>query len=78
MWLSVIPVPAGGYLADRFRRPLLYAAMMLGPAVAGRLAKSAGTAAVALDLGALTVLACAPLMWLFGRIVSVGHRRSQS
>ncbi|MCK1386875.1 MFS transporter [Bradyrhizobium sp. 21] len=142
MWLSVISVPAGGYLADRFKRPFLlaiaaslvvagllawltrsdavipililggliggvpagpimslaarvlvpetraigmgvfytlfYAAMMLGPAVAGRLAKSAGTAAVALDLGALTVLACPPLMWLFERIVSVRHRRAQS
>lgn len=142
MWLSVISVPAGGYLADRFKRPfvlatgaslavagllawlprsdavitilvligligghpagpimsltarvlvpetraigmgvfytLFYAAMMLGPAVAGRLAKSAGTAAVALDLGALTVLACPPLMWLFERIVSVRYRRAQS
>lgn len=142
MWLSVISVPAGGYLADRFKRPfilaiaaslvvaallawltrsdavitilvligligghpagpimslaarvlapetraigmgvfytLFYAAMMLGPAVAGRLAKSAGTAAAALDLGALTVLACPPLMWLFERIVSVRHRRTQS
>lgn len=142
MWLSVISVPAGGYLADRTKRPfvlaivaslvvagllawltrsdavitilvligligghpagpimsltarvlvpetraigmgvfytLFYAAMMLGPAVAGRLAKSAGTAAVALDLGALTVLACPPLMWLFERIVSVRHRRARS
>ncbi|WP_458159887.1 MFS transporter [Bradyrhizobium sp. 18BD] len=142
MWLSVISVPAGGYLADRFKRPfmlaiaasitvaallvwltrsdavitilvligligghpagpimslaarvlapetraigmgvfytLFYAAMMLGPAVAGRLAKSAGTAAVALDLGALTVLACPPLIWLFERIVSVRNRRVQS
>jgi MFS family permease len=142
MWLSVISVPAGGYLADRFKRPfvlaivaslvvagllawltrsdavitilvliglfgglpagpimsltarvlaletraigmgvfytLFYAAMMLGPAIAGRLAKSAGTAAVALDLGALTVLACPPLMWLFERIVSVRHRRARS
>ena len=142
MWLSVISVPAGGYLADRFKRPLtlataaslivaallawlprsdavitilvligligghpagpimslaarvlapetraigmgvfytlFYAAMMLGPAVAGRLAKSAGTAAVALDLGALTVLACPPLMWLFERIVAVRNRRAQS
>ncbi|MET4086417.1 MFS transporter [Bradyrhizobium sp. S3.5.5] len=139
MWLSVISVPAGGYLADRFKRPLtlataaslivagllawlprsdavitvlvligghpagpimslaarvlapetraigmgvfytlFYAAMMLGPAVAGRLAKSAGTAAVALDLGALTVLASPPLMWLFERIVSVRNRRAQS
>lgn len=142
MWLSVISVPAGGYLADRFKRPfilaiaaslvvaallawltrsdavitilvligligghpagpimslaarvlvpetraigmgvfytLFYAAMMLGPAVAGRLAKSAGTAAAALDLGALTVLACPPLMWLFERIVSVRHGRTRS
>ncbi|OSJ36712.1 arabinose ABC transporter permease [Bradyrhizobium japonicum] len=142
MWLSVISVPAGGYLADRFKRPLtlataaslivagllawlprsdavitvlvligligghpagpimslaarvlapetraigmgvfytlFYAAMMLGLAVAGRLAKSAGTAAGALDLGALTVLACPPLMWLFERIVSVRNRRAQS
>ena len=57
---------------------LFYAAMMLGPAVAGRLAKSAGTAAVALDLGALTVLACPPLMWLFERIVAVRHRSAKS
>ena len=140
--LSVISVPAGGFLADRGKRPLVltiaaclavaallawlprsdsvttilaligligglpagpimslaarvlapetraigmgvfytlfYAAMMLGPAIAGRLAKSAGTAAVALDLGALTVLACPPLMWLFERIVSVRNRRAQS
>lgn len=142
MWLSVISVPAGGYLTDRFKHPLVlvivaslavagllawltrseavvtilvliglvggfpagpimslatrvlspatraigmgvfytlfYAAMMLGPAVAGRLAKSAGSAAVALELGALTILACPPLMWLFERIVSVRHRRAQS
>ena len=142
MWLSVISVPAGGYLADRTGRPLtlaivasllvalllawlprsdavitilvligligghpagpimsltarvlapetraigmgvfytlFYAAMMLGPAVAGRLAKSAGSAAVALDLGALTVLACPPLMWVFERIVSVRNRRAKS
>ncbi|MBR0993213.1 MFS transporter [Bradyrhizobium japonicum] len=141
MWLSVISVPAGGFLADRGKPlvmaiaaglvvaallawltrsdsviailvliglmgglpagpimslaarvlapqtraigmgvfyTLFYAAMMLGPAIAGRLAKSAGTAAVALDLGALAVLACPPLMWLFERIVSVRYRRVRS
>ncbi|KJC53402.1 arabinose ABC transporter permease [Bradyrhizobium sp. LTSP849] len=142
LWLSVISVPAGGFIADRTGRPmtlavtaclvvavllawlprsdaviaiivliglisghpagpivslparvlapetraigmgvfytLFYAAMMLGPAVAGRLAKSAGTAGVALDLGALAVLACPPLMWLFERIVSVRDRRAKS
>ncbi|MFB6450678.1 MFS transporter [Bradyrhizobium tunisiense] len=138
MWLSVISVPTGGYLADRGKPfvltiaaslvvaallawlsrsdaviiililigiigglpagpmmslaarvlapetralgmgvfyTLFYAAMMLGPALAGRLAKSAGTAAVAFDLGALTVLACPPLMLLFERIVSLRYRR---
>ncbi|MBR1172619.1 MFS transporter [Bradyrhizobium sp. KB893862 SZCCT0404] len=141
MWLSVISVPSGGYLADRggpfvltiaaslavaallawltrsdavltilvliglvggfpagpimslaarvlapetraigmgVFYTLFYAAMMLGPAIAGRLAKSAGTAAAALDLGALAVLACPALMWLFERIVSVRDRRAQS
>jgi len=142
MWLSVISVPSGGFLADRTKHPfvaaiaaslvvagllawltrsdaviailvlvgligglpagpimslaarvlapqtraigmgvfytLFYAAMMLGPVVAGRLAKSAGTAAVALDLGALAVLACPPLMWLFERIISLRDRRAQS
>ncbi|MFT4120122.1 MFS transporter [Bradyrhizobium sp.] len=141
MWLSVISVPAGGYLADRTKRPLtlavvtslavalllvwlprsdavitilvligligghpagpivslparvlapetraigmgafytiFYGAMMLGPAVAGRLAKSAGSAAAALDVGALAVLACLPLMWLFERIVSVRNHRDK-
>ncbi|WP_245315367.1 MFS transporter [Bradyrhizobium neotropicale] len=138
MWLSVLSVPTGGYLADRFKRPLtlaivaslivalllaslprsdaviailvliglasgfpagpimglparvlgpetraigmgvfytlFYAAMMLGPAVAGRLAKWGGGAGVALDLGALTVLACPPLMWLFERIIALRRR----
>lgn len=141
MWLSVVSVPSGGYLADRGKPfvltivasitvaallawltrsdavitililigliggfpagpimslaarvlapetraigmgvfyTLFYATMMLGPAIAGRLAKSAGTAAVALDLGALAVLACPPLMWLFERIVSVRNRRARS
>lgn len=138
LWLSVISVPSGGFLADRTGRPLTltvaaslavalllvlltrtdaviaiivllglvsghpagpimslparvlgpetraigmgvfytlyYAAMMLGPAVAGRLAKWTGSAAAALDLGALTVLACPLLLWLFQRIAA---RRAQ-
>ncbi len=134
LWLSVISVPSGGYLADRTGRPMMltvaaslvvalllalltrsdavvpivvllglvsghpagpimslparilgpetraigmgvfytlyYAAMMLGPAVAGRLAKWTGSAAAALDLGALTVLACPLLLWLFQSITA--------
>ena len=142
LWLSVISVPAGGYLADRSRQPLtlavatslavalllawlprsdavmtilvligligghpagpimslparvlgpetraigmgvfytlFYTCMMLGPAVAGRLAKAAGSAAIALDLGALAVIACPPLMWLFGRIVQARDRTART
>lgn len=142
LWLSVISVPPGGFIADRTRRPLtlavaaslavalllawlprsdaviailvliglicglpagptmslparvlapetraigmgvfytvFYATMMLGPAVAGRLAKTAGSAAVAFDLGALAVLACPPLLWLFERIASVRNHRAKS
>jgi MFS family permease len=47
---------------------VFYAAMMLGPVIAGRLAGWTGSAAAALDLGALAVLACPPLLWLFERI----------
>jgi MFS family permease len=47
---------------------VFYAAMMLGPAVAGRLAGRTGSAAAALDLGALVLLACPFLLWLFERV----------
>ncbi|GLR91956.1 MFS transporter [Bradyrhizobium iriomotense] len=49
---------------------VFYAAMMLGPAVAGRLAGWTGSAAAALDLGALAVLVCPVLLWLFERVAS--------
>ncbi|WP_245288314.1 MFS transporter [Bradyrhizobium sp. Ec3.3] len=47
---------------------VFYAAMMLGPVIAGRLASWTGSAAAALDLGALVVLVCPLLVWLFERI----------
>ena len=142
LWLTVFSVPAGGYIADRSKRPitlavvtglatalllvwltrtdsvmtilvllglisghpagpimslsarvlgpetraigmgvfytLFYGCMMLGPAVAGRLAKSAGSAAIALDLGAAAVLASLPLMWLFGRIAETRDQRTRT
>ncbi|MGV7218519.1 MFS transporter [Bradyrhizobium sp. UFLA05-112] len=49
---------------------VFYVAMMLGPAVAGRLAGWAGSAAAALDLGAVALLACPPLLWLFERVAA--------
>src|ERR1700738_4031282 len=47
---------------------LYYAAMMLGPVVAGACAKSAGSAAAAFDFGAAVLLACPVLLWGFTRI----------
>jgi MFS family permease len=132
LWLAVISVPLGGYLADRTQRPnlvlvagcitfavlmsilprsgavisivtviglisglpvgpimslparilkpetraigmgifytLYYATMMLGPVVAGALAKSTGQAAAAFDFGAIVLLACPILLWAFNRL----------
>jgi hypothetical protein len=47
---------------------LYYATMMLGPVVAGALAKWTGGAASALDFGAAALLACPLLLWGFNRI----------
>ncbi|WP_249151952.1 CynX/NimT family MFS transporter [Bradyrhizobium liaoningense] len=49
---------------------VFYAAMMLGPVVAGRLASWTGSASAALDLGAAVVLVCPLLLWLFERIAA--------
>jgi MFS family permease len=48
---------------------LYYAAMMLGPVVGGACAKWAGSASAALDFGAVVLVACLPLLWLFNRIM---------
>jgi predicted MFS family arabinose efflux permease len=132
LWLAVVSVPLGGFLADRSRRPsfvltagcivsailivmlprssavipiifaigminglpagpmlslparvlrpetraigmgifytLYYGTMMLGPVVGGALAKWTGSAAAALDFGAVVLLACPVLLWGFNRI----------
>jgi predicted MFS family arabinose efflux permease len=132
LWLAVISVPLGGFLADRTKRPnlilaggcivfavlmvilprsdavistvtaigllsglpvgpmmslparvlkaetraigmgifytLYYATMMLGPVVAGAVAKSTGEAAAAIDFGAIVLLACPILLWAFNRL----------
>ncbi len=47
---------------------LYYGTMMLGPVIAGALAKWAGGAAIALDFGAALALACPLLLWAFDRI----------
>ena len=132
LWLAVISVPLGGYLADRTGQPNLvlvggciifavlmiilprgnavistvtaigllsglpvgpimslparilkpetraigmgifytlnYATMMLGPIVAGAVAKSTGNAASAFDFGTIVILACPTLLWAFNRL----------
>jgi MFS family permease len=45
-----------------------YAAMMLGPVIAGACAKWTGSAAAAFDFGALMILACPLILWGFNRI----------
>jgi len=47
---------------------IYYAAMMLGPVIGGASAKWSGSAAAALDCGALALLACPLLLLLFNRI----------
>jgi predicted MFS family arabinose efflux permease len=47
-----------------------YAAMMLGPAVAGAIAKWTGSAAAAFDFGTVVLLACPVLLWGYNRIVA--------
>jgi len=47
---------------------VFYAAMLVGPAVGGWLAARNGSAAAALDFGALMLFACVPGVWLYRRL----------
>jgi MFS family permease len=49
---------------------IFYGTMMLGPAVAGGLAKWTGSAATAFDFGAAAILLCPLLLWAFNRIAT--------
>ncbi|ANW01481.1 CynX/NimT family MFS transporter [Bradyrhizobium icense] len=50
---------------------VFYVVMMLGPAIAGAIAKWAGSAAAALDFGTAALLACPVLLWGYNRIVAL-------
>jgi MFS family permease len=50
---------------------MFYVAMMLGPVIAGSLAKWTGSAATAFDFGAGAILLCPVLLWAFNRIAAV-------
>jgi MFS family permease len=49
-----------------------YLPMMLGPIIAGNAAKWSGSAAAAFDFGALVLVICPLLLWVFNRIIARG------
>jgi MFS family permease len=49
---------------------LYYAAMMVGPMIAGGVAKWSGSAAAAFDVGAVLLVMCPALLWVFNRIAA--------
>jgi MFS family permease len=49
---------------------LYYAAMMVGPAIGGACAKWTGSAGAAFDFGAVVLVACPLLLWVFNRIAA--------
>ena len=49
---------------------LYYAAMMVGPMIAGSAAKWSGSAATAFDVGAAMLVVCPLLLWVFNRIAA--------
>jgi MFS family permease len=53
---------------------MYYVTMMLGPPIAGVAAKWTGSAAAALDFGALMLVMCPVLLWVFNRVVAPATR----
>jgi predicted MFS family arabinose efflux permease len=80
-------LPAGAILSlpaivlDQKIRPIgmglfytvYYAGMLAGPAIGGKLSTSFGSASAALDFGAVVLLACPGVLWLFRQIVAGRH-----
>ncbi len=55
---------------------IYYAAMMVGPMIAGAAAKWSGSAAAAFDCGAIALVVCPALLWVFNRITVPGAARA--
>lgn len=55
-----------------------YAGMLAGPAIGGKLSTAVGSASAALDFGAVALLACPVVLWLFRRIVAGRYRPAVS
>jgi MFS family permease len=49
---------------------MYYAPMVVGPMIAGAAAKSTGSAAAAFDVGAVALVMCPPLLWVFNQIAA--------
>lgn len=63
----VLPPPSRAIGMGAFYS-VFYAAMVMGPALGGWFASLRGSAAAAIDLGALLLFACVPGIWLFHRL----------
>ncbi|UVK43796.1 MFS transporter [Mesorhizobium sp. AR07] len=88
----VCGLPAGAIMSlpprvlERKTRPIgmglfytvYYAGMLVGPAIGGRISTSAGAASAALDFGAIVLLLCPVILWLFRRIVASQFRSAVS
>ncbi|MDR6428858.1 MFS family permease [Variovorax paradoxus] len=58
---------------------LYYVGMLVAPAIGGRLSTMVGAASAAIDLGALALLLCPVILWLFRMIAAgPGHRPGSS
>ncbi|UGV26735.1 MFS transporter [Rhodopseudomonas boonkerdii] len=51
-----------------------YVGMLVGPVIGGKLSASVGSVSVALDFGAVALLVCPIVLWLFRRIAAGRHR----
>jgi predicted MFS family arabinose efflux permease len=85
-------LPAGAIMSlparvlDQKMRPIgmglfytvFYAGMLAGPAIGGKLSTSFRSASAALDFGAVALLACPIVLWLFRHIVASRHRPAVS
>ena len=53
---------------------IYYVPMVVGPVIAGAAAKWTGSAAAAFDCGAVALVMCPPLLWVFNRIAAPAAR----
>ncbi len=73
---AMMSLPAG--VLEQKTRPIgmgifytvYYAGMLVAPAIAGKLSTTAGAASAALDFGAMAILLCPVILWLFRHIAA--------